>query len=368
MVERDDVIEILKSVKYPKTETDIVSLLIVKEITTDNDHVVVNLELYESEPGGTCVGEERCQNALQDSIAAAQIELSTSSVQAPENVDSPPAPRSPAQSNHSPKVEYQIAVASGKGGVGKSTVAVNLAFTLSAMGTKTGLFDADIYGPNVPRMLGIEGQIPVARKGKIAPIERDGLKVMSLGLIAQPDQAVIWRGPLVSKAIEKMLADVLWGELDYLIIDLPPGTGDAQLTISQRLSLAGAIMVTTPQIVSLSDVRRGIAMFQNVDVPILGIVENMAYYTCPSCGTREEIFRGKGLEVMTRDLGINLLGRIPIDPRISSGGDIGKPVTITEPEGEVGMIFKEVARCVVELTGKRQDGRLHPLPHSHRPI
>ncbi len=255
--------------------------------------------------------------------------------------------------NLAPGITNPIAVASGKGGVGKSTVAVNLAYSLAAEGKKTGLFDADIYGPNIPRMLGIEGEMPKAVKGKISTIEKDGLRVMSLGLIARPGQAVIWRGPMVSKAIEKMLADVTWGELDYLVIDLPPGTGDAQLTLSQRLSLAGAVMVTTPQSISQSDVRRGIEMFRNVGVPILGLIENMAYYTCPACGTKEEIFPGTGVEGITRDYSIDLLGKIPIDPGISAGGDSGKPVALTYADGEIGMVFREIARSVIRLTADR---------------
>jgi ATP-binding protein involved in chromosome partitioning len=252
-----------------------------------------------------------------------------------------------------PGVTNPIAVASGKGGVGKSTVAVNLAYSLAAEGKKTGLFDSDIFGPNIPRMLGIEGEMPKAVKGKISTVQKDGLRVMSLGLIARPDQAVIWRGPMVSKAIEKMLADVTWGVLDYMVIDLPPGTGDAQLTLSQRLSLAGAVMVTTPQSVSQSDVRRGIEMFRNVSVPILGLIENMSYYTCPTCGTKEEIFPGAGVEGITRDYSIELLGKIPIDPGISVGGDSGKPVVLTDADGEIGMAFREIARSVIRLTANR---------------
>ncbi len=357
MTGKEEVLHILGSVKYPKTDTDIVNLGIVKNITTTDGQIIIHLEFSESEPGVKWMIEERCRKAIRERLPEAEIEINVDLIQ-PEAGTGALHPRgSPLQRDLIPEVRCPIAVASGKGGVGKSTVAVNLAFTLSKMGKKTGLFDADIYGPNVPRMLGIEGQMPEVIKGKIVPIERDGMKIMSLGLIARPDQAVIWRGPLVSKAIEKMLADVQWGELDYLIIDLPPGTGDAQLTLSQRLSLAGAVMVTTPQGVSLSDVRRGIMMFQNVGVSILGLIENMAYYTCPTCGSKGEIFPGKGVKELIHEFGINLLGRIPIDPRISSGGDTGTPVTVTEPEGKVGMVFKDVARSVIDLTGKLQENQ-----------
>jgi ATP-binding protein involved in chromosome partitioning len=257
-------------------------------------------------------------------------------------------PLKPRKPDLLPGVNNVIAVASGKGGVGKSTVAVNLAFSLSAMGKKTGLFDADIYGPNIPRMLGIEDIKPTSAEGKILPIEKNGLRVISIGIFALPEQPIIWRGPMVSKAINQMLSDVLWGELDYLVIDLPPGTGDAQLTVSQHLSLTGAVMVTTPQSVSLSDVRRGIEMFKGAGVPILGMVENMAFFNCPSCGSKEEIFPGTEIKKMIEELSIKSLGRIPVNPKLSSGGDSGNPLVLTEPAGEVGRIFNEIAGIIVD--------------------
>jgi ATP-binding protein involved in chromosome partitioning len=350
MLGREEVLDILRSVKPPDTGTDVVSLGAVKEITTRDGLIAVRLSLQDAEPAVKWILEARCKKALREREPAGEIQVDVEVSPSAEKAVSTHRESHQIRGTLTPGIRHPIAVASGKGGVGKSTVAVNLAFSLAAMGKSTGLFDADIYGPNVPRMLGIEGRVPEAVKGKIVPIEENGLRVMSLGLIARPDQAMIWRGPMVSKAIEQMLAGVQWGELDYLIIDLPPGTGDAQLTLSQRLSLSGAVMVTTPQDVSLSDVRRGILMFRNVDVPILGLVENMAYYCCPSCGEKAEIFPGTGIAGLIEDFSIELLGRIPIDPRISSSGDAGKPVVLSDPDGEVAMVFKAVARSLVDLT------------------
>ena len=352
MIQKDEILEILKSVLYPKTDSDILSRGTLKEFTAEGDRIAVDLEFRDAEPGMKWVIEGRCKKAIRDRFPDARIEVNVDIVPPDGPRESTRTSRGPdrLQRDLLPGVRNPIAVASGKGGVGKSTVAVNLACALAASGKKTGLFDSDIYGPNIPRMLGIEGRLPEAVDGKIAPIETDGLRVMSLGLIARPDQAVIWRGPMVSKAIERMLADARWGDLDYLVSDLPPGTGDAQLTLSQRLTLAGAVMVTTPQGVSQSDVRRGIVMFRNVGVPILGLIENMAYYTCPECGTKEEIFPGRGVEEMARDFSIDLLGKIPIDPRISASGDSGRPVVLTDPEGEIGMAFRDIARSVIRLT------------------
>ena len=348
MIDRDEIVAILKTVTYPKSNQDILTLGTAREIRVEQGRIAVNLELPGKDPGIKWIVEGRCKKALKERAPKAEIEVHVDIHTAEKDS---PQPASPIRRDLIPSVKFPIAVASGKGGVGKSTVAVNLAFSLAAAGKSVGLFDADIHGPNIPRMLGIEGKVPEAtEQRKIVPIERNGVRAMSIGLIARPDQAIIWRGPLIGKAIEKMLIDVVWGDLDYLIINLPPGTGDAQLTLSQRVSIAGAVMVTTPQSVALSDVRRGILMFRNVDVPILGLVENMAYYACPTCGSREEIFPGRELEEMARELSVDLLGRIPIDPRISSGGDSGDPIVLTDPDGEVGSAFKGIAKVVIDLT------------------
>jgi ATP-binding protein involved in chromosome partitioning len=247
-----------------------------------------------------------------------------------------------ARPNIIPGVKYVIAVSSGKGGVGKSTVSVNLAVALSVSGAKVGLLDADIYGPNIPMMMGVE-KTPEQKDGKITPAESHGVKLISMGFFVPEETAVVWRGPMVHTAIQQLFRDVLWGELDYLLIDLPPGTGDAQLTLSQLVPLAGAITVTTPQEVALHDVRKGMMMFQKVNVPLLGIVENMSYFVCGHCGERTEIFSHGGGERAAEKLGVPFLGRIPIDPAIRDGGDTGNPIVVAYPESPQSKAFRDIA-------------------------
>ena len=247
-----------------------------------------------------------------------------------------------AKPNIIPDVKHVIAISSGKGGVGKSTVAVNLAVALSLNGAKVGLLDADIYGPNIPMMMGVE-KTPEQQDGKITPAESHGVKLISMGFFVPEDQAVVWRGPMVHTAIQQLFRDVLWGALDYLLIDLPPGTGDAQLTLTQLVSVGGAVTVTTPQEVALHDIRKGMMMFQKVNVPLLGIIENMSYYVCGHCGERTEIFSHGGGERAAEKLGIPFLGRVPIDPAIRVGGDTGNPIVIATPDSPQAKAFREIA-------------------------
>jgi len=250
-----------------------------------------------------------------------------------------------------PGVKYVIAVSSGKGGVGKSTVSVNLAVALALTGAKVGLLDADIYGPNIPMMMGVT-KPPEQRDGKIAPAESHGVKLISMGFFVPEDTAVVWRGPMVHTAIQQLFRDVLWGELDYLLIDLPPGTGDAQLTLTQLVPLTGAVTVTTPQEVALHDVRKGMMMFQKVNVPLLGIVENMSYFLCGHCGERTEIFSYGGGERAAATLGVPFLGRVPIDPAIRDGGDSGTPIVVANPASPQSAAFREIAQKIIaEVTG-----------------
>ncbi len=247
-------------------------------------------------------------------------------------------------------IRNSIAVASGKGGVGKSTVAVNLAVALAETGARIGLIDADIYGPNVPQMMGAT-EPPAVREGKIQPIERHGVKMVSMGFFLREDEPVVWRGPMIHGALRQFLADVNWGELDYLLIDLPPGTGDAQISISQLLPLTGAVIVTTPQGVSVSDARKAAAMFDKVRVPILGVIENMSYFLVPGTDERHEIFsHGGGAEFAARN-GFNLLGQIPLYQGVREGGDRGEPVTLREPDSEPARIFKGAASRLLEICG-----------------
>jgi len=250
-----------------------------------------------------------------------------------------------------PEVRHTVAVASGKGGVGKSTVAVNLAVALARTGASVGLLDADIYGPSIPLMMGVAGEPRLTPERKLVPFERFGVRFMSLGFLVDPDSAVIWRGPMVMKALEQLLRDVDWGPLDILVVDLPPGTGDAQLTISQRVRLAGAVIVTTPQDVALADARKGVSMFKKVDVPVMGIVENMSYFQCPHCSGRTEIFGHGGGKREAERMGVPCLAQIPLDPAIRSGGDTGRPIVDADPQSPHAKAFVELAARVVSVLG-----------------
>ena len=252
-----------------------------------------------------------------------------------------------------PGVKHIIAVASGKGGVGKSTVAVNVSVALAQTGAKVGLMDADIYGPNVPMMMGVP--VPPEKEGeKIKPAEAHGVKIMSMGFFVPEDTAVVWRGPMVHTAIQQFFRDVLWGDLDYLLIDLPPGTGDAQLSLSQIVPLTGVVTVTTPQEVALSDVRKGVMMFKKVNVPLLGMIENMSFFVCGHCGERTEIFSFAGGERAAEKFDVPFLGRIPLDPAIREGGDAGTPLVVADPGSPQTQAFQAVTsalqRRVAELT------------------
>ena len=246
-----------------------------------------------------------------------------------------------------PGVRTTLAVSSGKGGVGKSTTAVNLAAALTKSGAKVGILDADIYGPNVPQMLGLghaEVEIVKTAEGdRFKPLEAHGIKVMSVGLLAEPDHPLAWRGPVLHKIITQFIQEVDWGELDYLLIDLPPGTGDAQITIIQESPICGVVMVTTPQQVAVSDVRRSIHMFQQVGVPVLGLVENMSYLICGCCGDRTSIFGTGGGEQMAAELSVTLLGQVPIDPKICAGGDSGEPLPLADENAPLSKVFEAIA-------------------------
>jgi len=255
-----------------------------------------------------------------------------------------------------PGVKNIIAVASGKGGVGKSTTAANLALALSAEGASVGLLDADIYGPSVPMMMGIEGR-PESIDGKnMEPLENYGVQVMSIGFLVDKDEAMIWRGPMATQALEQLLRQTNWKDLDYLIIDLPPGTGDIQLTLSQRVPMTGAVIVTTPQDIALLDARKGIKMFEKVGVPILGIVENMAVHVCSQCGHAEHIFGEGGGKKMAADYQMDYLGALPLDIKIREQADSGRPTVVADPDGEVAGIYKAVARkLAITVAAKAKD-------------
>ncbi|MDF0604998.1 iron-sulfur cluster carrier protein ApbC [Neisseriaceae bacterium TC5R-5] len=251
-------------------------------------------------------------------------------------------------------VKNIIAVASGKGGVGKSTTAVNLALALSAEGARVGILDADIYGPSQPLMMGLQGQRPQTPDNKsLQPIENYGVQTMSIGYLVDADQAMVWRGPMVSQALQQLLTDTQWDNLDYLVIDMPPGTGDIQLTLSQKVPVTGAVIVTTPQDIALLDARKGVTMFQKVGVPILGMVENMAIHVCSQCGHAEHIFGAGGAAKMAADFGVEVLGSLPLDINIRLNVDEGKPTVVADPDGQVAELYKAIARRVAVKVGEK---------------
>jgi ATP-binding protein involved in chromosome partitioning len=253
-----------------------------------------------------------------------------------------------------PGVKSIIAVASGKGGVGKSTTAVNFALALSAKGLKVGILDADIYGPSVPRLMGLSGEKPEVTEGRVlVPLENYGLKVMSIGFLVEEETPMIWRAPMAVGALTQMLRESAWGELDVLVVDMPPGTGDVQLTMAQQVPLTGAVIVSTPQDLALLDARRGVAMFQKVEVPVLGIVENMAYFVCPNCGTPHDIFGHGGAALEAQRIGVPFLGEVPLEMRIRETSDAGQPVVATEPTGPHAEAYLSIAQRVLDgLSGK----------------
>ncbi len=248
----------------------------------------------------------------------------------------------PQQNITLPNIKYKIAIASGKGGVGKSTIATNLAISLAQKGSNVGLMDADAYGPSIPTMMGVQDKPQTSPERKLIPLVRHDIRLMSIGFMVPEEQAMIWRGPMLHSAIRQFLSDVEWGELDYLIIDLPPGTGDVALSLTQALPLTGAVIVTTPQDVALADVRRGVAMFERLGVPILGVIENMSYFLCPHCNEKTEIFRADGGKKTSERLGVAFLGDIPLDAEVCTAGDLGVPIVAGHPESPQSKAFGSV--------------------------
>lgn len=333
------VLKALRKVMDPDLRRDIVSLNMVKDVQVDNSRVSFTIELTTP----ACPLKEKirgdAERAVMELPGVETVEINMTA-----NVKQG---RLFSDKKALEGVKHIIAVASGKGGVGKSTVAVNLALALEETGAAVGLMDSDIYGPSVPTMMGVNKKPQVNENKKIIPISSNGLKVMSIGfLMGDNGGPIIWRGPLISQVIKQFLHDVDWGQLDYLVIDLPPGTGDAQLTLCQTVPLTGAVIVTTPQDVSLIDARKGLQMFQRVKVPVLGIVENMSYFVCDHCHQRTDIFSAGGGKRTAEEMSIPFLGEIPIDPAICAGGDDGKPIVKAHPGSPQTLRFKEIASNV----------------------
>jgi ATP-binding protein involved in chromosome partitioning len=347
----EQVLEALKSVRFPGLSRDIVSFGFVKDLAVGGGNVSFRLEVLTSSPRAA---EEIQRDATERLRSLPGVNAVTIRLDVREPGPAPPRGAvgvPPADASLLADVRFKIAVASGKGGVGKSTVAANLALALSRLGSRVGLMDSDIYGPSQQMMMGIDEKPFLNEGNQIVPIERFGVRVMSLGFMMDVDQPVIWRGPMVMKAVEQFLQDVSWGKLDFLVVDLPPGTGDAQLTLTQKIHLSGAVIVTTPQDVALIDARKGLAMFQKVNVPVLGIVENMSYFVCRKCGHREEIFKHGGGERTAKKLDVPFLGAIPLDPAVAIGGDAGVPIVAAEPESPVTHAFLRIAETVLQRLG-----------------
>lgn len=363
------ILECLKTVTFfdqaaNQAGADIVSAGAVSGVAIKDGHVTFTIQI---DPEAAAQAD-RLRKSAEESIFQMDGVLSVSAVitahrsaSAPShnhshNHSQPAASSNTGVEQMAMPARHIIAVASGKGGVGKSTTAINLALGFAAQGQKVGILDADIYGPSLPRLLGIN-QRPETKNKKIIPIDAWGLKAMSIGFLVEEDSPTIWRGPMVMSALQQMLTDVAWGELDILIIDMPPGTGDAQLTLSQRASLAGAVIVSTPQDLALIDARKGLNMFRKVDVPVMGIIENMSYFICPSCGDRADIFGTGGAEAEANRLGVSFLGNVPLEMQIRKTSDAGTPIVASEPDSQHALIYKQIAaQLTAQLSTKQASG------------
>jgi len=348
VITSDTLLQELKKVRYPGYSRDIVSFGIVRGVKFHEGIASARFELATDRPELLEQIKAEAEKVLAAVPGVTRVFVETQAL--------PPAgmqaPRPIGGQDLIPGVRRVIAVASGKGGVGKSTVAVNLAVCLARLGWRTGLLDADIYGPSIPLMMGAEGNPDITEDKRAVPFERHGVRIMSIGFFLERDAALVWRGPMVMKAVTQLLGDVAWGELDYLVVDLPPGTGDAQLTLSQSIRMDGAIIVATPQDVALLDAVKGVTMFRKVEVPILGIVENMSFFCCPKCGERSDIFSHGGARRESERLGVPFLGDVPIDPAIRIGGDSGIPVVVAHPDSAQSLAFLAIAEGVArELDG-----------------
>lgn len=385
VVSKEQVLKALSNVKDPDRGADIISLGMISGLTVKDGNVAFALEVDPARGAALEPLRQAAEKAVDALPGVTSVTAMLTAHRAPPKLGgghdhkghdhkghdhrghdhrghapAPTAPPKPARIGV-PGVRAIIAVASGKGGVGKSTTAVNLALGMAANGLRVGLLDADIYGPSLPRMMGLSGK-PETTDGKVLrPLVRHGVKVMSMGFLVAEETPMIWRGPMVMGAIQQMLRDVAWGELDVLVVDMPPGTGDAQLSLSQNVPLAGAVIVSTPQDIALLDARKGLNMFRRVDVPVLGIVENMSYFCCPNCGHRSDIFSHGGARAEADKLGIDFLGEVPLDIAIRETSDGGDPIVVSQPDSDHAKVYRAVAARVwdkISIGGGRQAPRI----------
>jgi ATP-binding protein involved in chromosome partitioning len=369
MASEQDVLQALRGIKDPESQQDIVSVGLVRDVDVRAGEVSFTLAFGAQPPQTKAMIHSMATKLVSrlPGVSKVSAKMGTTAAapahQHGSHGHAPAAPQGTAPQQRPPdmipEVKHTIAVSSGKGGVGKSTVAVNLALALSQTGAHVGIIDADVYGPDLPLMLGTRGR-PGMFDNRILPVEAYGLKVMSIGLLVGEREPLVWRGPMIHSFIQQMLRDVLWGALDYLVFDMPPGTGDAQLSLSQVIPLSGVVMVTTPQDVALLDVRKAIAMFQRLNVPMLGVVENMSYFVAPDTGHRYAIFGEGGGQKVADEYGVPLLGQLPLDPDTRRGGDEGAPITVRRPDSPQAAAFRDVARRVIERLGTT--ATLRPLP------
>ena len=350
----EQVLHALKAVQDPDLKRDIVSLGFIKDVTVQGGRVAFTIELTTPACPVRDLMKEQAREAVAALPGVSQADIAMTSRVRPSI-----APQSAG--NLIPTIKNVIPVASGKGGVGKSTVTANLAHALARTGARVGVMDADVYGPSIPTILGVALQPEVDAQNRITPVERDGLKVMSMGFFMKPEEAVVWRGPMLHKTVQQFLGGVLWGELDYLLVDLPPGTGDVQLSLCQSIPITGAVIVSTPQDVALNVAQKAIAMFKKLNAPVLGMIENMSSYVCRSCGTREEIFGSGGARRVAERMGIPFLGEIPLAMSIRVASDAGQPVVLAEPESPQAKAFIQAAEhLAAQVSIRAMQGELIP--------
>jgi ATP-binding protein involved in chromosome partitioning len=360
MISEQDVLKVLESVSGPDGKTPLPQTGAIAGLSVKDDKVYLSIAIQPQQAAAMESMRVEAEKAVRgiSGVSNALVSLTAEKPPAAANAAAPAAAPNTSRSIGIPGVTNIIAVASGKGGVGKSTTTVNLALSLAALGMRIGILDLDIFGPSLPRLLGIQ-ESPESEGRFIRPLEAHGVKAMSIGFMVGEEDAMIWRGPMVMAAVQQLLRDVAWGELDCLVIDMPPGTGDAQLTLAQTVPLAGAIIVSTPQDLALIDARRGVAMFNKVDIPILGVVENMSYFVCPHCGGRSDIFAHGGARQEAEKMGVPFLGEIPLTMDIREHADSGTPVVVSDPQGPYAAAYRAIAEQVKAALEK---GRARQAP------